>query len=523
MNPVIVTLVILGLAVVAFVANKIPVGIVAIGVALSLYLTGVLTVEQSLAGFGDPVIVFIAALFVVSEGLDATGVTAWAGQQLVTRAGTNPRSLTTLIMILVAVLSALISVNGAVAALLPMVVVLAVRIKQPPSQMLIPLAFGAHAGSLLVLTGSPVNVLISEFLVEAGEKPIGFFQIGLVGLPLLIGTVLITILLGPKLLPRLTPQYVTKDLSMHAQTLALQYSIEDEQKLLTREAGLTEVVIPPRSELVGQDVFPGMVTDSGDLVVVAIQRGGENLGKATLQVGDVMLLRGSWGALDANIAADPNVIMVDSPAAIRRQAVPMGAKAKTALVILAGMVILLATGLVTPAVAALIAATCMVIFRVLSVHQAHRSISWTTLILVGGMIPLSTAIQVSGTADLIANGIVATLGSASPYLLALGLALVTVVLGQLISNTATALILAPIAIAIASETGVSPVPLLMSVAIAAAASFLTPVATPANTMVFGPGGYRFGDYWKLGLRLALLFVAVATFLVPVFWPFYPTP
>ncbi|HQA24097.1 MAG TPA: SLC13 family permease [Rhodoglobus sp.] len=175
MNPVIVTLVILGLAVVAFVANKIPVGIVAIGVALSLYLTGVLTVEQSLAGFGDPVIVFIAALFVVSEGLDATGVTAWAGQQLVTRAGTNPRSLTTLIMILVAVLSALISVNGAVAALLPMVVVLAVRIKQPPSQMLIPLAFGAHAGSLLVLTGSPVNVLISEFLVEAGEKPIGFF------------------------------------------------------------------------------------------------------------------------------------------------------------------------------------------------------------------------------------------------------------------------------------------------------------------------------------------------------------
>jgi len=236
-----------------------------------------------------------------------------------------------------------------------------------------------------------------------------------------------------------------------------------------------------------------------------------------------MLLRGSWGALDANIAADPNVIMVDSPAAIRRQAVPMGAKAKTALVILAGMVILLATGLVTPAVAALIAATCMVIFRVLSVHQAHRSISWTTLILVGGMIPLSTAIQVSGTADLIANGIVAALGSASPYLLALGLALVTVVLGQLISNTATALILAPIAIAIASETGVSPVPLLMSVAIAAAASFLTPVATPANTMVFGPGGYRFGDYWKLGLPLALLFVAVATFLVPVFWPFYPTP
>lgn len=518
MDPVVTTLVVLAAAVVAFVTNRIPVGIVAIGVAMALYLTGVLTVEQSLAGFGDPVIVFIAALFVVSEGLDATGVTSWAGQQLVARAGTNPRALTTLIMILVAVLSALISVNGAVAALLPMVVVLAVRIKHPPSQMLIPLAFGAHAGSLLVLTGSPVNVLISEFLVDAGEAPIGFFQIGLVGLPLLIGTVLIAVVLGPKLLPKLVPQYVPKDLSKHAQTLAAQYSIEDEQKLLTRDAGLTEVVIPPRSKMIGQPVFPGMVTDSGDLVVVAIQRGGENLGRTELQVGDVMLLRGTWGALDVR-TVDPNVVVIDTPQSIRRQAVPMGAKAKTSLAILAGMVVLLATGLVTPAVAALLAASAMVILRVLSVHQAQRSISWTTLILVGGMIPMSTAIQVSGTADLIADGIVSLLGAASPYLLLVGLSVVTVVLGQLISNTATALILAPIAIAIATETGLSPVPLLMAVAISAAASFLTPVATPANTMVFGPGGYRFGDYWKLGLPLVLLFIGVATFLVPVFWPF----
>ncbi len=320
MDPIVVTLVVLLAAVVAFIGNRIPVGIVAIGVAMALYLTGVLTVEQSLAGFGDPVIVFIAALFVVSEGLDATGVTSWAGQQLTARAGTNPRSLITLIMLLVAVLSALISVNGAVAALLPMVVVLAVRIKQPPSQMLIPLAFGAHAGSLLVLTGSPVNVLISDFLVDAGEAPIGFFQIGLVGLPLLIGTILITVLLGPKLLPRLVPQHVPKDLSMHAQTLANQYSIEDAEKLLTRDAGLTEVVIPPRSEMIGQPVFPGMVTDSGDLVVVAIQRGGEDLGRTELQVGDVMLLRGTWGALDIN-TADPNVVVIDTPESIRRQAV----------------------------------------------------------------------------------------------------------------------------------------------------------------------------------------------------------
>ena len=518
MNPIVVTLLVLAAAVGLFVWNRLPVGVVAISVALALSVTGVLDYEQALAGFGDPVIVFIAALFVVSEGLDATGVTTWAGQQLVDRAGTNPRKLTLLVMLLVAVLSALISVNGAVAALLPMVVVLAVRIRQPASKMLIPLAFGAHAGSLLVLTGSPVSVLINEFIAGTGEKPVPFFGFSLVGLPVLVGTVLLVILLGPRLLPNRTPTAATRDLSTHAMTLVTQYSLEDESAGITRDYGITEVVVPPRSSFIGEEAFPGMVTESGELVVVAIQRGGEDLGRTRLQSGDIMLLRGTWRALDAN-TQDPNVLVVDSPQSIRRQAAPLGGPAKSAVAILLGMVALLATGIVPPAIAALIAAVAMVVLRVLTVNQAHRSISWTTLILVGGMIPLSTAIQVSGAADLIAEGIVAALGGASPVLLLLGVSLVTVILGQLISNTATALILAPIAIAIAAETGISPVPLLMAVAVSAAASFLTPVATPANTMVFGPGGYRFGDYWRLGLPLALLFVAVATLLVPVFWPF----
>ncbi|WBM80311.1 anion permease [Cryobacterium breve] len=520
MGDISITLIVLLAAIVLFVWNAVPVEIVAIGVALSLFLTGVLSFEQTLAGFGDPVIVFIAALFVVSEALDATGVTTWAGQQLTKRTGTNQRIVVTFVMLLVAVVTALISVNGAVASLLPMVVVLAIRIRQPPSRMLMPLAFGAHAGSLLVLTGTPVNVLVSELAVSTGHAPFGFFEFGLVGLPLVAGTILVTVFLGPRLLPDRAAEVAPKDLSDHARTLAAQYSLEDAGSLLNRKNGVTEVVIAPRSSFVGESVFTGMVTDSGELVVIAIQRSGEDLTTAVLAEGDVLLLRGTWQALDQN-TADPNVVVVDAPQLIRRQAVPMGPRASTALVILAGMVILLATGIVPAAVAAMAAATAMVLLRVLTVAQAHRSISWTTLILVGGMIPLSTAIQVSGAADAIANGLVAAVGTSSPYLLLLGIAVVTSVLGQLISNMATALILGPIAIAIATETGISPLPLLMGVTVAAAASFLTPVATPANTMVMGPGAYRFGDYWKLGLPLLLLFIAGATFLVPVFWPFHP--
>ena len=151
---------VLGAVVVLFVWNRLPVELVAVGAALALYGTGVLELDQALAGFGDATVVFIAALFVVSEGLDATGVTSWAGQQLVARVGTSRTRLLTLMMLLVAGLTALISVNGAVAALLPMVVVLAVRLRRLPSQLLMPLAVAAHAGSMLALTGPPVSVLV---------------------------------------------------------------------------------------------------------------------------------------------------------------------------------------------------------------------------------------------------------------------------------------------------------------------------------------------------------------------------
>jgi di/tricarboxylate transporter len=514
-----ITGIILVAAVAVFIWNRLPVGVVAICVALALYLTKVVSAEQAVSGFGDPVIVYIAALFVVSEGLDATGVTTWAGQKLVERAGSSPRSVVLLVILLVAVVTALISVNGAVAALVPMVVVLAMRTRQPSSQLMMPLAFGAHAGSLLALTGSPVNVLVSEMAVGAGQRPFRFFEFALVGGPLLAGTLLICLFGGPKLLPRRSAQSAPRDLSEHARTLAAQYALPEGARI-DRTYGLVEVLVPPRSPFIGDVVFPGMVTESGQLIIEAIQRGGDTLTSTRLEAGDVLLLRGTWTALDEN-TADPGVLVVDPPQSVRRQAVPMGPGAKTALVIVAGMVVLLALNLVPPAIAALLAAVAMIVCRVITVPQAHRSISITTLVLVGGMIPLSTAIQVSGAADSIARGLIDVLGTASPYLLLFGIVLVVAVLGQLISNMATVLVVAPIALAIAADTGISPMPLLMAVAVAGAAAFLTPVATPANTMVMGPGAYRFGDYWKLGLPLLLLFLAVATFLVPVFWPFHP--
>jgi len=515
-----ITFLIVGITVAVFVWDRLPVGVVAFGVALSLWATDVLTLDQSLAGFGDPTVIFIASLFIVSEALDSTGITAWAGQQLIAGAGASQTKLMVLMLGTVAGLTALISVNGSVAALLPVIAVTAVRMRLSPSQLLMPLAFGAHAGSLLALTGSPVNVIVSEYADEAGVGRFGFFSFALVGLPLLVGTTAIIVLVGDRLLPSRTARAMGRDLGGLAHTLVDEYALtHDPQELVSRGSGVAEVVIPPRSGLVGSTMFPGMTTESGDLVVLAIQRKGEDLpGETEVAVGDVLVLQGAWHHLEYHLD-DPDVLVVDDPALVRRQAVPLGPGAPQVLVIVAGMVILLVAGLVPPAVAGLLAAGGIVLSRVLTVEQAYRGIAWTTVVLVAGMIPLSTAMVSTGAASTLAEGLVDIVGDSGPHALLLGLVILTFALGQLISNMATALIVIPIAASAAAELDVSPKPLLMGVCVASAAAFLTPVATPANLMVMGPGGYRFGDYWKLGLPLLALFGAVAVGLVPLFWSF----
>lgn len=517
-----VVFLVLGAVVVLFVSNRIAVEVVAVATALALWATGVLSVDEALAGFGDPTVVYIAALFVVSESLDSTGVTAWAGQHLIAAGGESRARLRVLLMLLGAVLTALISVNGAVASLLPVVVVMAVRLSEAPSRLLMPLAFSAHAGSMLALTGTPVNVLVSEAARDAGGDYFGFFEFTLVGIPLVAGTVAIIVLLGDRLLPERVPRHIPLDLSDHACTLLEHYDLDESETgpLLGQRSGVAEVVIGPRSGMVGEPASRGMVTESGELVILAIQRRNEDLGatEVVLCAGDVLLVQGSWEALSVNLQ-DPDVLVVDDPVAVRRQAVPFGPGAKRATAILVVMVALLATGAVPAAVASLLAAGALVLGGVVSLDQAYRSISWTTVILVAGMIPLSTAMTASGAADTISDLLVDAVGDAGPYALLVGLFVVTAVLGQLISNTATALILIPIAVSAAIELEVSTRPVLMSLTIAASAALLSPVATPANMMVMGPAGYRFGDYAKLGLPVMAWFFVVAVVLVPAIWSF----
>jgi len=593
------SLLILATVIVLFIWNRLPVGVVAIGASLSLYATGVLSVDQALSGFGDLVVVFIASLFVVSEGIDSAGVTTWAGQWLLSVIGDRPKVALVAVMAMAAVMTALITLNGAAAALIPVVVVIAMRLGLAPGQMLLPMAFAGSAGSLLVLTGSPVNVLIADAAAHAGTTGFSFFSFTIVGVPLVIVTIALAAFLAPRLLPVRVSASQPPDLSNYGATMAEHYELVDgffrlrirdqsplvgtphnavdlsaydgvaliamqrglepvlgdtmllvddvlvltgaaseisqavvdlvlavtmrpvtatTGELISREVGVAELIVPPRSPLVGETMFPGMAR-SADLVILGIRRRGRERGAepTVVEEGDSLLVHGSWDAVDA-LVEHRDVLVVNSPDLIRRQTVPLGAKAGTAIAILTVMIVLLAADLVPPAVAGLGAAAAMVLFGVISSGQAYRAVSWQVVILIGGLIPLSTAIETSGAADRIAERLIAVVGSGHPLLVLVALFLLTAGLGQFISNTATVLIVIPIALAAAHESAVSPLPILMTVAVAGAASFLTPVATPANMMVQSPGGYRFGDYWRLGLPLLAAWLVVALLVIPRVWP-----
>lgn len=519
MDPITVTFLVLLGAIVLFMTNVLPAPLTAMLVALTLFLTGTLPLEDALGGFGDPVIVYLASLFVISAALEGTGVTAWAGQWLLRHVGEKPLTVTTALMLLCAVFTAFISVDGAVASLVPVGVMLATRIGSAPSKLMMPLAFSAHAASMLTLLGTPLNVIVSEFAQEGGARGFGFFEFGIVGVPLLAGTVAITLLIGNKVLPDKTPEGAPADLSRYAQTLSEQYGVDMAHTRLSYEHGVTEVVVAPRSALVGSEVFPGMRTDQERLMIVGVQRSGRTLHeRSRLRSGDVVLVRGTWDDL-AHRATLPGIMPVNVPEAVRSQAAALGPRAYVALAVLAAMSIVLAVDVLPAAVVVAIAAVILVGCRILTVDQAQRSVSLPTIVVVAGMIPLSTAIRTTGAGDLIAKTLLRMFGGGSPWVLLVALVVVVMILGQFVSNLATVLIVAPVALTVASSAGVSPLPFLMAIDVAAAAAVMTPIANTANLMVQGPGGYRFGDFWKLGLPLWLFFGLMAVLVVPLVWHF----
>jgi di/tricarboxylate transporter len=291
--------------------------------------------------------------------------------------------------------------------------------------------------------------------------------------------------------------------------------------LLSHEVGVAEVLLTPRSAYIGQSLGEAQIAQKYNVLILSVRRGGRQIEpqEVRLRFGDALLVRGRWADIDLLRREARNFVVVGSPDALSRQVVELSPEAMVAVISLMGMVGLMVSGLVPAVIAVLLAAVAMVMGGCLTMNQAYRAISWRSVVLIAAMIPMSLALQVSGGAEFLADGLVTTLGAASPLMLMAGLFFLTAALSQVISNSATVILVSPIVLQAALALDISPYPMLMAVVVSAATAFLSPIGTTPNLMVAAPGGYSFGDFTRAGAPLVILFMIGTLILVPLIWPF----
>jgi di/tricarboxylate transporter len=290
---------------------------------------------------------------------------------------------------------------------------------------------------------------------------------------------------------------------------------------LSQELGMAEVMVHAESRLIGKTVVESAFRTSTGLTVIGFRRGDETFGKELteqpLKLGDTLLVVGPWKQIERVRVDDAGVVLMRMPVDMD-EVLPAPGKAPFALFALGVVVALMISGIVPNVQAALIGCLIMGATGCITSDGAYRCINWKTLVLIVGMLPFSIALERTGGVDL-AAGVINTLTENAGYHAVLALLfLMTAVLSMFMSNTATAVLLAPVAIAVAEGMGASPYPFAMIVALAASTAFVTPVSSPVNTLVVTPGNYKFGDFVRIGGPFALIVMILCVILVPVILP-----
>lgn len=599
MSPAMIFLTaVLAAAVLLLLAARVSADLVAVFIVLALLFSRTLTVEEAFASFGSPVVVAVAALFVVSGGLERTGLSGLIGD-LLARVGRNGEGrAVAVVMIAAALLSSVVTNAAAAAILLPSVMALSRRSGHAPSRLLIPLAYGAILGGTLTIVGSQTNIIAGSALKAAFGRDLGFFAITPVGAVLTVLGIAFMAAAGRRLLPvrhldekirraaspeelssiyrldeRLFELLVRPDSPVHGKTLgesdlgrrfginvvavirrgerlfsptsrdvilagdrlivqgregdldaasgalgleAFRGECLDPECLLSRDMGIAEVVLPPRSPFVSKKLKDIMLRERYGLTALAIWRGGRpiraRLGEEALQFGDALLVRGPWARIRLLEASEEFVFLSGTGVAVRRSS---GATRALAGGILAAMVAAVVLGALSLSQAALAAAALMVVTGCLAPADAYRAVEWRMIIMIGGFLALGAAMAKTGLIEAFIGGVLAPLASwggefvlAAVFLLAAFTALVT-------SNITAAVLLSPVAAQAASSFGLDPGTLLIGVALGASNGFLSPVAQQANLLVMGPGNYTPRDYVRAGAVLSLLMFAAVMIFLPL--------
>lgn len=289
-------------------------------------------------------------------------------------------------------------------------------------------------------------------------------------------------------------------------------------EILSREVGIAEIVLPPRSPYVGKKLKDVLMRERFGLTVLAIWRKGKpiraRLGEETLQFGDALLVRGSWEKLSLLGRTDEFIV---TSGGAEENVSREGDKTLRAAAILAGMIVAVVTGCLALPLAALTAAALMVLTRCLNLAEAYKSIEWRVILVIAGFMPLGTAIVKTGLADYLVNTVLLQVAGYGQPLIIGTLLLLSSAIALVSTNITAAILMGPVAVTAAASFGMRPEVLLIAVAIGASTGFMTPVAQQANLLVMGPGNYVFRDYMKAGALLSLLVFMAVMVCLPLFF------
>ena len=620
----ITTLIILALSAVFFVNGKLRSDLVALCALVLLIVFNILTPEEALSGFSNPIVIMMVGLFVVGGAIFKTGLAKMISSKILRLAGKSELKLFILIMMVTAFIGAFVSNTGTVALMLPIVVSMAASANISPGRFLMPLAFASSMGGMATLIGTPPNLVVDEVLSNAGFTDLSFFSFTPIGVICVLIGLVVLIPLSKFFLVKKEDGKDTKTTTGHSpKELAKKYQLSDNlyriqirpgsriggkklqelnitqaynlsileirrqsssqgrflktvdqslagphtelqendilyvfgpfekvnqfakeqnleltdthvseyvegaevEKLSVREIGIAEVLLMPDSKLINKAVKDSGFRDKYSVKILGIQRKGEyilnDIKDIKMHAGDILLIQGTWDSIARMSQKQSQWVVLGQPLE-EASKVTLDYKAPVAALIMVLMIAAMVFDFIPipPVAAVIIAGILMVLtgcFR--NVEEAYKTINWESVVLIAAMLPMSLALEKTGASNLISEKLVSGLGDYGPLVLMAGIYFTTSLLTMFISNTATAVLVAPIALQSAIAINVSPYPFLLAVTVGASMCFASPFSTPPNALVMSAGKYTFMDYVKVGLPLQIVMGIVMVFILPLLFPF----
>lgn len=606
MTPdILVVFSVLAAAAILFATNLLRSDLVAMLVLLALLLTDTLTVTEAFAGFSDPTVMIVIAMFIVSEAIVFTGIAASLGDIILRYGGTSELRLMVLIMLVTGGVGAFMSSAATVAIFIPVTLVVAQKANLNHRRLLMPLSIGALVSGMMTLIATTPNLIVNNALNQKGLDGLSFFSFTPFGVTILVAAILFMAIIGRTMLSReresapaekkqtisqmlagygldkihrlqINPDsplidravarvkvrehydlqlsaierrikgkrviskaspgtvfeqgdilyFLGKEDNCYAMAKDLNATMlstpvsEKKLKLLIQALGAAEVMLTPESSLIGKSLAKLNFQSRFNGLVIGIRRHGkpitEDLASLPLAFGDVLLVSANWPDILKLKNYGDNFLVLTLPEDYR-DVIPGRARIPLVLGILCCMVLAMITGFLPTVTAAILTAVILILTRCLRLDSVYKVISWQAIVLIAGILPLATALNKSGASDLLAAVMTSSMGDLAPVAMLSFIFIITSVVGLFISNTATAVLIAPIAIDVAIDLGFSPHAFAMTVAIACSAAYVTPVSSPVNLLVQEPGRYSFLDFVKVGLPLQLI-TLICT--IGVFWVLY---